>query len=185
MVNVIIIHGACGHPQENWFPWLKYQLGKLGCKVFVPKFPTPVNQSLDSWMEVFEGYKKYLSKDTIVVGHSCGVPFLLNVLERIEKPIRAAFFVSGFIRLLNNNFDQYIRTFSDKSFNWDKIKHNCKSFYMFHSDNDRIVPINKGIELSKHLTTDIMIIKNAGHINWESGYTHFEMLLEKIKPEIV
>jgi len=27
-VNVFIIHGADGHPKENWFPWLKSELGK-------------------------------------------------------------------------------------------------------------------------------------------------------------
>lgn len=41
MANVIIIHGAYGNPEENWFPWLKKELEKLDCRVFVPKFPTP------------------------------------------------------------------------------------------------------------------------------------------------
>ena len=48
MTNIIIIHGSYGNPNENWFPWLKSELKKLKCNVFVPKFPTPENQSLES-----------------------------------------------------------------------------------------------------------------------------------------
>ncbi len=46
MTNVFIIHGAYGHPEENWIPWLKSKLKELGYRVFVSKFPTPENQSL-------------------------------------------------------------------------------------------------------------------------------------------
>ena len=91
MTNVFIIHGAYGHPNENWFPWLKSELEKLGCKVFVPKFPTPENQSLENWLKVFKDYKQYLNENSIVVGHSLGPAFLLNILENLDKPIKAAF----------------------------------------------------------------------------------------------
>jgi len=40
MANIFIIHGAYGNPDENWIPWLKTELEKLGNRVFVPKFPS-------------------------------------------------------------------------------------------------------------------------------------------------
>jgi predicted alpha/beta hydrolase family esterase len=46
MANIFIIHGSYGNPDENWFPWLKKELEQEGHKVFVPKFPTPEDQSL-------------------------------------------------------------------------------------------------------------------------------------------
>ncbi|MBU1951513.1 hypothetical protein KJ733_01220 [Patescibacteria group bacterium] len=48
MANIFIFHGVDGHPGENWFPWLKKKLESYGQKVFVPKFPTPENQELNT-----------------------------------------------------------------------------------------------------------------------------------------
>ena len=185
MTNVIIVHGAYGHPGENWFPWLKSELEGLGCKVFVPKFPTPENQSLENWLKVFEKYKHYLDENSIVVGHSLGPAFLLNVLEQLDKPIKAAFFVSGFVGLLGNpDFDMINKSFVDKNFDWERIKQNCKRFYVFHSDNDPYVPLEKAKELAENLGVEIILVKNAGHFNEKSGYIKFELLLDFIKKEL-
>ena len=186
MSNVIIIHGAYGNPSENWFPQLKEELEKEGHRVFVPHFPTPENQNLGSWLEVFEGYKKYFNKDSIVVGHSLGPAFLSNVLERSEKPIRAAFFVAGFIGELNNypEINKINKTIADRKFDWKTIKKNCQKLDVFQSDNDPYVPIEKGKELAKHLDTEIKLVENAGHFNEDSGYVKFELLLENIKKEL-
>lgn len=184
MTNIFIIHGAYGNPEENWFPWLKSELEKLDCKVFVPKFPTPENQSLENWLKVFEPYKQYLDENTIVVGHSLGPGFLLNVLEKLDKQIKAAFFVAGFTGLLNHEIDEINKSFIDREVDWQKIKNNCKQFYVFHSDNDPYVPLEKGQELAKNLGVDLIVVKNAGHFNKDAGYTKFELILEKIKKEL-
>jgi uncharacterized protein len=185
MVNVILIHGSYGNPDENWFPWLKTELEKFGCKVFVPQFPTPENQSLDSWREVFDDYRACLKQDAVVVGHSLGPAFLLDVLENAKNPIKSAFFVAGFVSLLNNpNFDKVNKTFVEHQFNWNKIKNNCKNFFVFHSGNDPYVPFDKGKDLSNHLGAELNIVAKAGHFNKASGYETFPLLLEKIKNSI-
>lgn len=185
MTNIFIIHGAFGHPEENWFPWLKSKLEKLGCRVFVPKFPTPENQSLENWLKVFEEHKQYLDENSIVVGHSLGPAFLLNVLEKLDKPIKATFFVAGFLSLLGDpTFDEINKTFVDKSFDWQRIKTNCKKFYVFHSNNDPYIPLDEAKNLAKNLGVDIILVKNAGHFNEKAGYTKFDLLLEKIKNEL-
>lgn len=181
-MNCIIVHGTDGNPDENWFPWLKSELGELGYDVFVPKFPTPKGQTLENWFKVFKNYERYLDRNSIIVGHSIGVAFLLNVLEQRNKSIRAAFFVGGWTGLLNNPmFDKIIKTFSDKKFDWTKIKQNCKKFYIFHSDNDPYVPLEMAKDLAKNLDANLILVKGAGHFNSESGYTKFPLLLESIK----
>lgn len=183
--TVFIIHGTMGNPKENWFPWLSKELQKLGCRVFVPKFPTPDNQNLKSWIGTFKKYETEINETTIFIGHSLGSAFILNLLERINNPIKAAFLISGFIGLLaKKEFDELNKTFTDKDFNWKNIKMNCKKFYVINSDNDLYVSLKKGRELTKSLDTELIIIKNAGHINKESGYVKFDFLLNKIKEEI-
>lgn len=178
MTNIIIIHGTGGSPECNWFPWLKSELEKIGCQVFVPKFSTPENQSLESWLKVFEDYKQYLDQDSIIIGHSLGSTFLLSVLEKLKYSTKASFLVSGFIGLLNNSeFDELNKTFVIKNFDWIKIKNNCQKFFVINSDNDPYVPLEKGKELAKNLDTELVVLENAGHINKESGYVEFGFLL--------
>jgi hypothetical protein len=49
MKNIFIIHGSYGSPQENWFPWLKKELSKLGHKVLVPQFRSPADKQDSSY----------------------------------------------------------------------------------------------------------------------------------------
>ncbi len=183
--TIFIIHGTMGNPNGNWFPWLKKELQKFECKVFVPEFPTPKNQNLSSWMEVFKKYEEEINEETIFVGHSLGASFILSVLEKTNKPIKTAFLVAGFIDLLNKKeFDELNQTFTDKKFDWKKIKENCKKFYVINSDNDPYVPLNKGKELAKNLGAELIVIKNAGHINKEAGYDKFGFLFDRIEEEI-
>ncbi len=182
MKTAIIIHGSYGNPNENWFPWLKSELEKVGYEVFVPEFPTPENQNLESWLNVFKEYENKLDKDTILIGHSLGPAFILNILERINKRIKACFFISGFLGLLDNkDFDDVNKTFFHKEFDWEKIKENCNNFLLYHSDNDPYVSIEKAKELSNKLNAKLKIIKNAGHFNEKAGYIKFNVLLKDIK----
>lgn len=183
MTNILVIHGSFGHPKENWLPWLKSKLEKLKCKVFIPKFPTPKNQSLKNWLRVFRGYRKYLDRNSIVVGHSLGSAFLLNVLEGLGHPARAAFFISMFTKLPNNL--EANKSFTDRRFDWEKIRQNCKRFYVFHSNNDPYVPLKKARKLAENLGVGVILVKNAGHFNERTGYTKFNLLLEKIKSELL
>ena len=105
MTTFYLIHGSYGNPNENWFPWLKEELEKDGHEVVAPTFPTPENQSLDSWKEILSE----LPEDCVVIGHSLGVPFLLTLLE--TQKAKAAFFVAGFASLLGNEFDEVNKTF--------------------------------------------------------------------------
>jgi len=74
-----------------------------------------------------------------------------------------------------------MNTFAQREFNWDKIKGNCKKFYIFHSDNDPYIKLEKAEGMAKNLDIDVILVKNAGHFNKSAGYTKFELLLEKIK----
>lgn len=178
MVNVFVVHGAEGSPNENWFPWLEGELKKFGCKVFVPEFPTPENQTFDEWMKIWQEYDKFVDEDSIVIGHSLGVLFLLNILERSK--IKAAFFVAGFAKLPGNRFDESMKTFAG-DFNFVSIKKNCQKFFVYHSDDDPYVKIGIAEDLAEKLRVSVTLIKNAGHFNNAAGYDKFPELLQNVK----
>ncbi len=149
--------------------------------VFVPEFPTPENQTLKNWEEVFKQYEWYINENSIFVGHSLWVPFLLSILEKLDNPIKTSFFVSWFISLLwDHGLDEINKTFVYKTFDWSIIKNNCKKFHIFHSDNDPYVPSKHAKNLADNLNEEVLEIKNAGHFNENAGYNTFELLLNEV-----
>ena len=187
-MKFFIIHGTGGDPNGNWFPWLKKQLKNQGHEVIIPKFPTPENQTLDNWGKVFDRYFDKVDSNTIFVGHSLAPAFILSILERIDVQIRACFFVAGFLGLLSpsgkEGFDPMNKTFTTRSFDWKKFKKHWKKFYVYNSDNDPYVPLEKGKELAQKLDSNLIKILGAGHINKEFGFTEFPRLLEDINKEL-
>lgn len=179
MSTTFIFYGVYGHPQENWFPWLKNHLEQLDQQVIIPQFPTPEGQTLDNWLKTLEEYEAQINEDTILVGHSLGVPFALNVIE--QHKVKAAFLVAGFYGKCNTRFDDMTKTFAQRDFDWEKIKANCEKFYVFHSDNDPYIKLEKAQELAEKLDVKVTLVPGAGHISQSAGYTEFELLLDKMK----
>jgi uncharacterized protein len=170
--NIFIIHGTEGHPEENWFPWLRGELEARGHRVFVPQFPSPpgIKPKLDEWLEVIKDYEKYINKDTIFIGHSLGAMLILHLLDKWPGKVRAGFLVAtapGY-------------GFGELDFDWGKIKDKAEHFEVFQSDNDPHVPLVTGEELAKNLGVELTFIPNAGHFNEKAGYLKFPELFEKI-----
>ena len=186
-----MIHGSKGNPNSHWFPWLKQKLESLGQTVFALEFPNPPEQSLDSWMEVFDDYLSKVDEDTIFVGHSLGPSFILSILEKLDlpKPLKACFFVSGFVGGTlgvegMEEYDEINKSFTDKEFNWSKIKSNCKKFVCFMSDNDPYVPLSRSKELASRLEAEEIVVSDAGHFQEKSGIKEFPQLLNRVKESL-
>lgn len=179
-MNFIIIHGVYASPDANWFPWLKKELENSGYEAIVPKFPTPLDQSLESWLRTIANYESKINEETVLIGHSLGAAFILSYLEKTNKKIKAAILVAGFHKLLGSPYDEVNKTFVDKEFDWKKIKSSCNKFFMFASDNDEHISIEITKELVEKLNADFNIIPNGGHLNKNSGYGTFPLLLECI-----
>ena len=181
MVNVFIVHGTYGNPGENWIPWLKSELEKDGYGVVVPKFPTPENQNLDAWMRVFSLHLDEIKSDSILIGHSLGCAFLLNLLQRESINVGTVILVAGFIGKLGiEELDFLNADIADVEFNFKLIKHNANKFILFNSFDDPYIPIDKAFDLQRELDGELHLVKNAGHFNSESGYKKFEKLKEYI-----
>lgn len=184
--QAIILHGTMGHPKGNWFPWLKDELEKMYINTVVPELPTPDGQTLQNWTSIFDKEVGSLTENHILIGHSVSVSFILNLLQRDNKKIAAAFLVAGFIQLLPvDDFNPYIKSFVEKPFNWRKIKNNCNYFKVYAGDHDPYVPLVLGQEIANALDVDLTVIKDGGHINHEAGFTSLQILLDDIKHLVI
>lgn len=179
MKNVFIIHGSGSKITSNWYFWLKEKLEEKSFKVFLLQFPTGEKQNLENWLKTLEPMKNDL-ENSIIVGHSLGVPFIINVLNQWDKKIKAAFLVAGFIGKLDVEDEPSLEDFSERDLDWKKIKSNCQNFYIIHSDNDPLVPLEKAKELARKLETEVILIKNGKHFQDLNGFDKFEFLLHKI-----
>ena len=183
-MNFFIIHGVYANPEANWFPWLKKELENKGYEVIVPKFPTPLDQSLESWLRIIEKYEDKINKETVFIGHSLGATFILNYLEQNNKRIKAAFLVAGFHKPLGSPYDKLNITFLNKKFDWKKIKNHSNKFIVFGSDNDEYISLDITKEIAKNLDAELKIVHNGGHLNKKAGFERFPFLLDCILREI-
>ena len=187
MRNIFIIHGSYGHSKENWFPWLKTELEKLGNKVFVPDFPTPKNKeghSLDLWLKKFDKYKKHINSKTIFIAHSRGCNFVIQLLPRLNLKIDSLFFVGPFF-----DYDQWRPTFykdydsfQAEPYLWKYVRKLTNYIEIFQSTND-VITLSEGQFVADKLNAKINIIKNAGHFNsaTDKKFKKFPLLLNNIK----
>jgi uncharacterized protein len=182
MAVVVIIHGTYGKPTENWFPWLADELRRRGVTVFVPSFPTPENQSPETWHRAFDQQVKVpAGKRPILIGHSLGAGFILDLLQDYDLHARAVFLASGFTGQLGlKDFDPLNNAFVNRTFDWSLIRERAGDIHIYHGDNDPYVPLEKARDLARELHVTPTILKSGGHLNASAGYTSFPALLKDV-----
>ncbi len=191
MRTVFIIFGSYGHTKENWFPWLKDELEKQDCKVYIPDFPihsnTDNNHQLGEWLAEFDKYKKFVNKDSIIVAHSRGCTFAFHLLPYLGIKIDSLYLVGPFVDYFRWRPKVYYTfdTFQSKPFLWVRIKELAKHIEVYQSTND-IIPVSEGTLVADNLGAKLNVIKNAGHFNVanDKKFVKFPLLLEHIKERL-
>ncbi len=181
-MHFLIVHGSYGHPQENWFPWLKAELEKEGHTADVPAFPTPEGQTWNNWYPMAkEALKDHKLGDTILIGHSIGAAFVLRLAERTAFPFRAVFAVCPFMHELGlEMFDVLNTTFIRPEPNWNDVKAGAKHIVCIAGDDDPYVPLAMPRKIAEKAGAEMVEIPNGGHLNAEAGCTKFPLLLNRL-----
>jgi len=167
MKRALILHGTDSDPTASWFPWLEDKLKDEGYNVWVPLLPgnhTPNR-------EVYNDYllsQDWDFVDNIVIGHSAGAVSVLNLLmdERCPK-VKLAVMVSAWKGgQPNGHFepDQFDHLFSEKGFDFARIKANADKFAFIHSDDDPFCPLEQAADLASELDASLLIMHDAKHI---------------------
>ena len=178
MTKVFIIHGTESDPESNWFPWLKKELEKLKVEVIIPRFPTPKGQNFDNWMAVMKPHFSKIGKDTIFIGHSIGVAFILGLVEKLNVKVKGLFSVAGFVgSLWDEKYDPLCETFAQRNFNWERLEKSFGKVFIYQSDDDPYLPMEKSFDLAYKLNGEQVELTKLGHISQKK----FDRVLEDIK----
>ena len=182
-MKFVIFHGSFGHAQEHWFPVVTKSLSDFDQAVIVPNFPCedwdemtkngpdvkPQNQSLSSWLNVFDTiYKTFSEGDKLCfVGQSLGPLFILHVVEKYNIQLDSAIFVCPFLDSLDKFWQADIvnSTFYKTDFDFTKLKQLIPTSYVLYSDNDPYVINEKSLDFANKLESSCIELKGAGHIN--------------------
>lgn len=197
MSTIVIFHGSFGHPEENWFPYLKTHLEAKGHTVIIPQFP------VDSWDMVVEKGEGYLSpiqnlknwldtfkkdvlpilpkEDLIFVGHSISSVFIIHVIDHFNLQLKKAIFVSPFLSTLPRwEFNAVNGTFYKTDFDFGKLKRLISERIAVYADNDPYVPQEKFEEFIQLTESKPVVVEGGGHLNSKAGFSEFPLLLDLI-----
>lgn len=177
MKNFFIIHGSEDSSKDHWIPWMKSKVEEQGFECITPDFPCEDGHQLSRWYAELEKYKSKINDETIVIAHSRGVSFILNLLTDFEFKIETLYMIGGFIEYFwypkkNGQID----TFFAKPFDIKKIKEQCKKFVVYQSNNDEYIPVEHGKKIAKTFNARYEFVEHAGHFSASSGYLQFEEL---------
>jgi len=202
-MKYLIMHGSYGSPAENWFPWLKAELTKLGHDVILEQFPVDswdtiekigkekigtyqATESLESWETYFVGHILPQIKNEAVgfVGHSIAPIFMLHMLNKYDFKLKKAIFVAPFFNIPDApavwQFYPVNKTFYSYDFDFGKIQSQIGKSYVVYGDNDPYVPPAEPPLFAEKLGSEIHIIPGGGHCGgiFKDG---FPLLIDLVK----
>lgn len=131
MKNAVIFHGHGSTECSFWHPYLKQELEERDFKVWLPTLPETEHPKLHKQLSFIQNNWKY-TEESIIVGHSSGVPLAIALLESLQIKIHLAVFVAGFITAIDKEAINMLK----ESYDWEKIKNNIAHPITINSDND-------------------------------------------------
>jgi len=182
-LRVIVLHGAHGGPNTNWFPWLQAAVGANGIEVLRPQFPTPYGQSLEAWLDAYDQAVATLATaPTVLVGHSLGAAFALRLAERTTKPFAGLLLAAPFVGALGlPAYDPINQSFFARPFDWSGIRKNMGGMCVcWAGDDDPYVPLSRSEDVAEGLRAPLEVVPGGGHLNSETGFTEFPQLRDAI-----
>lgn len=184
MKNALILHGTdFGKEQKqrfnNWFPWLKEELEKLGYEAWVPELPEAWHPDLERYWSFLKGFD--FNEESIIIGHSSGGAMVFGLLHKLplRKRVGLAVSVAGFYKDEGWGCEGLFTEIYD----WDKIKKQAKKYYVIWSPDDPYITREQTEYLASKAGVTPTIMKSKGHFNLEGGeqYRQFPELLNTVK----
>ena len=183
MKNALILHGIGGHAGIHWQQWLHDELVKREYRVCMPDLPNTDRPDREKWMQfVRRKVKDFNFRELIVVGHSLGVTTALDLIETEGRVVKGLVSVSGFHLDYGAELNSYF--LKKKKIDLSIVKTLVEHSVVIYGEDDPYVPQGVLNNLARGLGVQPIVIENGGHLNTNSGYTEFPLLLELIEEDL-
>lgn len=181
MNKIILIHGnGNSKPTDNWLPYIKAELEKLGQTVIAPQFPDTALARARYWLPFLKDELK-ADAHTILVGHSSGAIAALRYAE--ENPLHGTILVGAYHSHLNNE-NEKLSGYFDAPWNWDAIRKNQQWIVQFADTKDPWIPIEEARYLRDQLHTEYYESNKYGHFGGDHYKPDFPELLDVLKRKL-
>lgn len=170
--KVLILHGWGGSDAPHWQAELAAAIAKEYGTVSFPLLDNCHFPSKNRWVKQLREILEDFKPDTVVC-HSLANTLWFWLCQKEISYVKRLFMVSP--PSLITDIDT-IKTFFPCSL---PEKLYAKEVQMIISDNDPYIKVSEAQMMADHYEIPLSIIKNAGHINADSGYGKWE-LIEKL-----
>lgn len=184
MQRVVVIHGnGDSSGSDNWSPWLKIELTKLGVKCETPNFPNPVLAKSDEWLPFLKETLK-VDENTILIGHSSGAVAAMRYAEK--NKIYGSILIGTYYSDLGYE-DEKASGYFDAPWQWETIKNNQNWLIIFASTDDPFIRIEEPKYIRDKLDAQYHEFSDQGHFSGTSpGHQKLEFpeLLDALKKKL-
>jgi len=164
MKRVVLLHGnGGGSGKDQWFPYIKRELEKIGIECIAPDLPDAELARRQFWFPYFSD-TLHLGPNDVVVGHSSGALAILNYAE--DHKLGASVLVGVYHTDLGYE-DEKNSGYFDTPWQWDNIKANQEWTAIFASTDDPFIPINEPKYIRDKLGSEYFEFTNQGHFGLE------------------
>ena len=183
MNRVVLLHGnGGGSGNDNWFPYIKNGLKKIGIECIAPDLPDPVLSRAKYWLPYFKETLN-IGENDIVVGHSSGA---LSILKYAEKNKLGASILVGTYYTDLGYENERTSGYFDTPWDWDAIKSNQQWTAIYASEDDPYIPIEEPKYIRDKLGSEYIELENEGHFGGTITKLEFPELLDfltkKLRP---
>jgi predicted alpha/beta hydrolase family esterase len=172
--KILILHGWGGSNFPHWQSWLAGELAKDYGYINFLKFSNFDEPKFDIWMnELKEALTEF--RPDIVICHSLANSLWFHLCNKTEiSTVEKLYLVAP--PSMNCKVPELSEFFPVKT----PSKLYAKTALLVTSTNDPYMSVEEANKLQKELNIDMKILKNAGHINADSGFGAWKWMLEEI-----
>lgn len=182
-IQIILIHGnGNSTPNDNWLPFVKTELEKLGFTVIARQFPDAMLARESYWIPFLRDELK-ADENTILIGHSSGAVAAMRYAEKYK--------LLGSVLVAPMHTDLGIESealsgYYNRPWNWQQIKDNQQWIIQFSSTDDPWIPIAEPRLIHEQVKTDYYECTDKGHFGSSRAPKYeFPELIEVLKKKII